>query len=333
MMCGVSTTAGAGTPVSIDDIEALRVPLTRYCYRLLGCAADTDDAVQETLIRAVANVERFDPARAGLTTWVHRIATNVCIDMLRGSSRRALAMDFGPAAEGGSEDEIGAPLPPDRFVEPMPDARLFGTPDPGDLVVERETVKLAWVAALQRLAPRQRAVLVLRDILTFTAAECAELLDTSVPAVNSALQRARARLSIARPVQTDLVDLDDPAQQDLLRNYVEAFVSHDVARLTELLREDAVTSMPPFAWWLRGGARIAGLMAASDACAHDRLLPIAINSSPGFGQYRPDEDGVLRPFALVLLEVRDQRVAQTMTFLGSAERFAEFGLPEHPGNS
>ncbi|WP_460545882.1 RNA polymerase subunit sigma-70 [Glycomyces halotolerans] len=314
-----------GRAVAVEELESLRAPLTRYCYRLLGSAADTDDAVQETLVRAVRNADRYDPARARLTTWVHRIATNVCIDMLRGARRRALAFDFGPAAEGG---DLGAPLPPERFIDPMPDRRLFGAADPGEVVQERETVRLAFVAMLQRLTPRQRAALVLREILSFSARETAEILDTTVASVNSSLQRARVALESDRPEPADVFDPADAGQRELLRRYVAAFESHDVAALTALLREDAATSMPPFAWWVRGGARIAALMGDGEACAGARLVPTAVNGSAGFGQYRPGREGHLVPFAVVLVELRGGRVSETVTFLGSGERFAEFGLPD-----
>jgi len=325
---GVASALDATVPF-VERLEALRTPLTGYCYRLLGSAADTDDAVQETLIRAAFRADRYDPDRARLTTWVHRIATNVCLDMLRGARRRAVAMDLGPVA---ASSDIGAPLPADRWVEPMPDARLLMAADPAERVVERETVRVAFIALLQRLPARQRAVLVLRDVLAFSARESADILDTSVPAVNSALQRARATLDVARPEPVDVLDPDDTAQRDLLRRYVAAFEAHDVAELTAILRQDAVTSMPPFLWWLRGGALIAGLMTATDACVGDRLLPTAINGAPGFGQYRPDADGVLRPFALVLVEVLDGQVVATTTFFGTGGRFAEFGLPTLPAS-
>ncbi len=315
------------TTTFLDELEALRVPLTAYCYRLLGSAADTDDAVQEAIIRASERADHYDPDRARLTTWVHRIATNVCLDMLRGARRRAVAMDLGPAAEG---PDIGAPLPPDHWVEPMPDAQLLVATDPAERVVERETVRIAFVALLQRLPPRQRAVLVLRDVLAFSAAESAEILDMTVAGVNSALQRARGSLAAERPEPADVHDPDDPAQRQLLERYVRAFETHDMGAMTALLREDAVTSMPPFRWWLRGGARIAELMTLSDACAEDRLVPTAANGTPAFGQYRPDDTGALRPFALVLLEIRHDRVARATTFLGAGDRFAHFGLPDSP---
>lgn len=313
------------TTTFLDELEALRTPLTAYCYRLLGSAADSDDAVQETLIRAADRSDQYDASRARLTTWVHRIATNVCLDMLRGARRRAVAMDLGPAADG---PDIGQPLPADRWVEPMPGSRLLAATDPAERLVERETVRIAFIALLQRLPPRQRAVLVLRDVLAFSAQECAEMLDTSVASVNSALQRARATLASDPPEPADVLDPEDAAQRDLLQRYVAAFESHDVTALTAVLSEDAVTSMPPFPWWLQGGTRIASIATASDACAGDRLLPTEINGVPGFGQYRPDDDGVLRPFALVLVETYAGHVVRDMTFLGSGDRFAEFGLPD-----
>ncbi|GEA86116.1 RNA polymerase subunit sigma-70 [Cellulomonas cellasea] len=320
---GAAQAVDPGIPFG-ERLEALRTPLTGYCYGLLGSAADADDAVQETLIRAAARADRYEPDRARLTTWVHRIATNVCLDMLRGSRRRAVPMDLGPAA--GNAD-LGPALPADRWVEPMPDARVLLASDPADRVVERESVRFAFIVLLQRLPARQRAVLVLRDVLGFSGHESADILDTSVAAVHSALQRARAALDMARTEPVDVLDPNDEAQRDLLRRYVAAFEAHDVAALTAILREDAITSMPPFPWWLRGGALIAELMTTSDACAGDRLLPTAINGAPGFGQYRPAADGVLRPFALVLVDVVRGQVAATTTFLGTGARFSEFGLP------
>ncbi|WP_395727972.1 RNA polymerase subunit sigma-70 [Nakamurella sp.] len=308
----------------LAELEALRRPLTAYAYRMLGASSESDDAAQETILRAHRHLDRFDPGRGSLRTWVFRIATNVCLDLLRGVARRALAVDLGPASVDGS---LGAPLPADRFVEPMPGARLLSATDPADLVVERESVRLAFVAALQHLAPRQRATLILRDVLHFSAAETAALLDTSAAAVNSALQRARETLDRHRPSPTDPFEPADPAQRELLDRYVAAFEAHDVDALTAVLRDDATTSMPPFAWWIQGGARIAGLVAAG-GCAGARLVPTDICGSPGFGQYRPDDDGVLRPFALVLVQPRAGRIGDSVTFLGSGSRFAEFELPE-----
>jgi RNA polymerase sigma-70 factor (TIGR02960 family) len=309
--------------LAIEDLEALRVPLTGYCYRLLGSWSDTEDAVQETLIRASSKRDRYDPGRARLSTWVHRIATNVCIDMLRAAKRRALVVD----AAAGHHWDLGAPLPAEVWVEPMPDSRLLAGRDPGEVVLERESVRLAFVAALQRLAPRQRAVLVLRDVLGFTAQETAGILDTTVPAVHSALRRARASLDANRPDPFDLCDPEDAGQRDLLRRYVTAFESHDIAGLTAVLRADAVAVMPPFRWRLDGAQQIAAVTGASGSCAGARLVPCRINGAPGFGQYRPGGGGDLRPFALVSVDTREEQITRLVTFLGTQHRFAEFGLP------
>lgn len=309
----------------LAELEALRRPLTAYAYRMLGASSESDDAAQEAILRAHRHLDRFDPGRGSLRTWVFGIATHICLDLLRGSARRALSIDLGPASAAGSS--LGAPLPAERFVEPMPGSRLLSATDPADLVVERETVRLAFVAALQHLPPRQRATLILRDVLRFSAAETAALLETSPAAVNSALIRARETLDRHRPSPADPFDPADAGQRELLERYVAAFEAHDVDALTAVLRDDATTSMPPFAWWVRGGARIAGLIALG-GCAGARLVPTVINGSAGFGQYRPADDGTVRPFALVLVEVRDGRVADSVTFLGSGDRFAAYGLPE-----
>ena len=314
---------------TVEELEALRVPLRAHCYRMVGSAADAEDAVQETVLRAYRHRERFDPARGDLRPWMFRIATTICLDLLRSAHRRALCVDLGPAAVPGGA--LGTPLPADRFVEPMPDAGLVVAGDPGEVAAQRESVRLAFVAALQHLPPRQRATLLLRDVLCFSAAETAGMLGTTPAAANSALQRARETLERHRPAASDVLDPAGPEQRDLLERYVAAFEAHDTARLADLLCEDARTSMPPFAWWLEGGATIAALVGAG-GCEGARLRSTAISGQPGFGQYRPDERGVLRPFALVLVETRGAAVAHTTTFLGTGDRFAEFGLPTalHP---
>jgi RNA polymerase sigma-70 factor (ECF subfamily) len=312
--------------LAIEGLEALRVPLTGYCYRLLGSSADTDDAVQETLIRASSRLDQFDPSRGRLSTWVHAIATNVCIDMLRSAKRRVLMVNLEETVIPG--EDLGTPLPPDRWLDPMPDGRLIAAQDPAAVVLERESVRLAFLVALQCLAPRQRAVLVLRDVLAFTAQETAEILGSTVASVNSALQRARASLAARRPDPLDIADSEDAGQRDLLRRYVTAFEAHDIAGLTAILRADAVTSMPPFPWRLTGAEAIAEAMGASDSCAGARLVPCAMNGALGFGQYRRGDDNVLRPFALVAVQIRDGQIAQIVTFLGTQHRFHEFGLPD-----
>ncbi|PYC84748.1 RNA polymerase subunit sigma-70 [Streptomyces tateyamensis] len=313
-------------PSAETALEPLRGPLTGYCYRMLGAAGEVDDAVQETLLRAHRNLHRYDCARASLSTWVHAIATNVCLDLLRGAGRRALPWDLGPAS---TTAELGAPLPATQWVEPLAHSRLEQVADPSELAVRRETVRLAFVAALQWLPPRQRAALVLRDVLEFTAAETAQILECSAAAANSALQRARATLEQHRPAPAQAADPEDPAQQQLLRDYVAAFESHDVDRLIGLLAQDVRSGMPPFLWWLHGPRRIGAAMeAGAEYCAEDRMVPGSLASGClTLGQYRPDADGVLRPFALLLLELRGDRVAEIVTYLGWGDRFAEFGLP------
>lgn len=294
------------------------MPLTGYCYRLLGTAADTDDAVQETLVRAFTRFDSYDPGRARLSTWVHAIATNICLDMLRAARRRMLVWE-GPSPEVFDPDAVL----PGRWLDPMPDARLIDTGDPAELAVQRESVRLAFVAALQHLPPRQRAVLVLRDVLAFTAAETADMLGVSIAAANSALQRARVTLAAARTSEPRL----EPVDEELLRRYTTAFENHDVAGLAAVLCADAETGMPPFAWRISGRDAAVRIFASTDACAGDRMVPVRMNGVTGVGQYRPGDGGVLRPFALVAVHARDGLVAQLVTFLGSGDRFAEFGLP------
>jgi RNA polymerase sigma-70 factor (ECF subfamily) len=296
---------------AVERLEAHRGELTGFCYRMLGAAAEAEDAVQETFVRAWR--AEYDPARAPVRAWLHAIATNVCLDMLRSAQRRAIAMDLGPATEPGPD--LGRPLPPDAWVRPLPD-RLLG--DPAEVAAQRDTIRLAFVAALQRLAPRQRAVLILREVLAFSAAEVAELLGTTVASANSALQRARD--TIRRPAEVE--PLGDE-HRDLLARYVRAFERHDVAALTALLHEDATMSMPPFAWWLRGRADIAAALANGGVCAGARLLPTSVNGTPAFGQY--GQDG---PFALVVVEVSRAGITSITTHLDLAGEFGRYGLTD-----
>ncbi|WP_329792634.1 sigma-70 family RNA polymerase sigma factor [Lentzea sp. DG1S-22] len=302
----------------IDALEPFRIELTGYCYRMLGSGFEAEDAVQETLVRAWKAYDSYDPSRASLRTWLYRIATNICIDMQRSAQRRALAVDLGPS--GG---EIGAPLPERLFVQPVPDAVVL----PEDLAIRRETVRLAFVAALQHLPARQRAVLILRDVLAWQAAEVAALLDISVAAVNSALQRARASLRDVDPGEP--LDPADPVQKSLLSRYCEAFERHDVQTLVALLHEDATMSMPPFSWWLRGREAIS--LALSDpnaSCDGAWLVPVEANGSPAYWQMRP---GMEQPFGLVFLDVRGGLVTGTTTYLNVDGLLPLFGAPMSSG--
>ncbi|MFC5052290.1 sigma-70 family RNA polymerase sigma factor [Saccharothrix xinjiangensis] len=296
------------------ELEAHRVELTGYCYRMLGGPFEAEDAVQETFVRAWRGTH--DPARGTLRAWLHAIATNVCLDMLRSAQRRAVAMDLTSPASPGSP--LGEPLPASAWVQPAPDERVL----PADQVAAgRETVRLAFVAALQHLPPRQRAVLILREVLCWSAAEVARLLDTTVAAVNSASQRARATLADRRPEPLGPVD------EDLLGRYAAAFERHDVPALVSLLHEDATMTMPPFAWWLRGRDDLAAaLSSGGSGCETARLVRTRANGVPAFGQYRPDERGVHRPFALVLVEFSGGLEVGSTTFLGDG-LFEFFGLP------
>ncbi|GGU54250.1 RNA polymerase subunit sigma-70 [Lentzea flava] len=290
----------------IETLEPFRIELTGYCYRMLGSGFEAEDAVQETLVRAWKAYDSFDPSRASLRTWLYRIATNICIDMLRSAQRRALAIDLRPA--GG---DFGAPLPERAFVQPVPDARVL----PEDTAIRRETVRLAFVAALQHLPPRQRAVLILRDVLAWKADEVATLLSISVASANSALQRARATLQTVDPGEP--LNPADPTQKALLSRYCEAFERHDVRTLVALLHEDATMSMPPFSWWLRGRGPISlALNDPNAACAGAWLVPVAANASPAYWQMRP---GLEKPFGLVFLDVRGGLVTGSTTFLNVDE--------------
>ncbi|MFC4004562.1 sigma-70 family RNA polymerase sigma factor [Prauserella oleivorans] len=300
--------------------EKHRTELTAYCYRMLGSGFEAEDAVQETLLRAWRHRDRFDPEKAALRTWLYSIATNVCLDMLRSPQRRARAMDLAPPSRPG--DPLGAPLPEHMWVQPVPDSRVLpGTGDPAELAAQRETIRLAFVAALQHLPPRQRAVLILRDVLRFSAAEAATLLDTGVASVNSALQRARATMT-AVP-RHDTYDPLDQDQRRFLTRYVEAFEKHDVDTLVAVLREDVVMSMPPFGWWLSGRADVGAVISApGQPCENDRALLTAANGCPALAQYR-DGNG----FALAVLELAGGRIAETTTFLDAPRLFPLFGLP------
>ncbi|MFI7127518.1 sigma-70 family RNA polymerase sigma factor [Nonomuraea sp. NPDC050153] len=290
------------------ELEPHRAELTGYCYRMLGSGFEAEDAVQETFVRAWRT---YDAARGPLRAWLFHLATNICLDMLRGPQRRARAMDLTPAAAPGAG--LGMPLPPERWIHPIPDNRL----SPEELVVARETVRLAFVAALQHLPPRQRAVLILRDVLKWTAAETAALLSTTVTSVNSALQRARTKLPAVG-------EGDEEVDEGLLARYVSAFERYDVDGLVSLLHEDATESMPPFTWWLRGREHIRAVMVAAEAdaaCAGARLVPTRANGSPAFGQYVGGE-----AFALVVLDVEGGLITGITTYLDPG-LFPFFELP------
>jgi RNA polymerase sigma-70 factor (ECF subfamily) len=315
--------------IGTDELEQHRRELTAYCYRMLGSGHDAEDAVQETMVRAWRAVDRFD-GRSSLRSWMYRIATNVCFDALNGRKNRALPMDMSAAPSAPVQSSLGSPLPETTWVEPVPDGSVLPeTSDPADLAIGRESVRMAFVAALQHLPPRQRAVLVLREVLRWKADEVAELLDTTVASVNSALQRARATLSAREPLGR-APDPLDPEHVALLRRYVDAFERYDMTALVALLHEDATQSMPPFSLWLSGPADIiAWHVGPGGACRGSRMVEVQANGTVGYAQYKPSATpGRLEPWAVHLLEVGDGRITSITNFLGAAH-FQRFGLPDH----
>jgi RNA polymerase sigma-70 factor, ECF subfamily len=318
----------APATATLEDVEQYRRELTGYCYRMLGSAFEADDAVQETMVRAWKNFEQFE-GRSALRSWLYRIATNVCLDMLRGRQRRARAMDLGPA--GTTDTFTGEQLPNHHWLEPIPDTRVLPEGgDPAEVAAERETIRLAFVAALQHLPARQRAVLILREVLRWQASEVAELLDTTVASVNSALQRARATLAEADvDADTTVVSVVDPEQQELLARYVDAFERYDVERLVTLLQDDVVQTMPPYNFWLQGPVEVGRwLVGPGHGCEGSRLLATSANGCAAFGQYRVDPDGGHAPWSIVVVEFSGERIGGIHNFLDTS-LFGLFGLPAH----
>jgi RNA polymerase sigma-70 factor (ECF subfamily) len=313
------------------DLESLleqhRRELTAHCYRMLGSPFEAEDAVQETFLRAWRSYERFE-GRAAVRTWLYRIATNVCFDMLNGRERRARPMDLGPASEP-IEANLNT-LPETTWIQPAPDGMVVPEGDPAEVVAARETVRLAFVAALQHLPPRQRAVLILCEVLRWKASEVAELLGTSVASVNSALQRARATLEANDVSPSGTPPSVDEADGELLARYVAAFEAYDMDALTDLIREDAKQSMPPYDLWLRGRDDIfTWWLGPGIACRGSRVIPVAsANGAPAFGQYKPSETGKgFDPWALQVLEVSGGRIVELTFFLDTETLFPLFGLP------
>lgn len=316
-----------GVPTEAQ-LEDYRAELTGFCYRMLGSAVEADDAAQDALVRAWRSLDGFE-GRSSLRTWLYRIATNVCLDALRGRTRRARPMDLSPASTVASATLVERPDA--TWLEPMPDGRTLPATDtdPAERTLARESVRLAFVAALQHLPPRQRAVLILREVLRWPASEVAELLETSVPSVNSALQRARATIASSTPTTTDVYDPLDDEQRALLTRYLDAFERYDMQELTALLHEDATQSMPPFDLWLQGRDEVVGWMLGPGAeCRGSRLLPTVANGTPAFGQYRPSGPGGRHEaWALQVVGISAGRIVELTTFLDTARLFPIFGLP------
>ena len=319
-MLDVRDSTAAPAPAELESgFEELRAELTGYSYRMLGSPFEAEDAVQETFVRAWRAYDGFE-GRASLRSWLYRIATNVCLDMLSGRERRARPMDLGPAQE-----------PIEANLNTMPEATwIQPAPDPAVVTEEQETTRLAIIAALQHLPPRQRAVLILCEVLRWRASEVAELLETSVASVNSALQRARATLEASNLSLADAPRSVDEADEELLGRYVKAFEEYDMEALTALIHEDAVQSMPPYDMWLSGRDDIfAWWWGPGIGCRGSRVIPtVSANGSPAFGQYKPSESGTgYDPWALQVLEVADGEIVELTFFLETEILFPLFGLP------
>jgi RNA polymerase sigma-70 factor, ECF subfamily len=313
------------TTREFGELEAHRAALTAYCYRMLGSPFDAEDAVQEAFVRAWRSRDRFE-GRSAVRSWLYRIATNVCLDVLKGKQRRTTPMDMGPATEplekhlNWREDK--------RWIEPIPESLVAPEPDPADRAVERESIRLAFVAALQKLPARQRAVLILREVLRWEATEVAELLDSSVPSINSSLQRARATLGKSNVSTDDRVPALSEADRALLERYVAAFERYDISALTSLIREDAFQSMPPFDMWLSGREDIfTWWFGPGIGCQGSRVIPVRSANGPAFGQYKPSPNGGWEPWALQVLELSGGRIGELTFFLDTKKLFPLFGLP------
>jgi RNA polymerase sigma-70 factor (ECF subfamily) len=317
-----------GAPAhEFGELEQYRGELTAYCYRMLGSPFDAEDAVQDTFVRAWRSRDSFE-GRSALRSWLYRIATNVCLDGLKSKERRARPMDLGPAREP-IESNLHIPAEV-TWLEPIPMPMIAPEPDPAEAAVANESVRLAFVAALQQLPARQRAVLILREVLDWQASEVAELLDTSVASVNSALQRARATMAKSR-ADTESPHPLSASDRAMLERYVSAFERYDLTALTALIREDARQSMPPFDMWLSGRDDIfRWWLGPGIACKGSRVVPaVSANGMPTYGQYKIDPDGGYAPWALQVLELSDGRIGEITFFLDTAKLFPLFGLPLH----
>jgi RNA polymerase sigma-70 factor (ECF subfamily) len=308
-----------------------RRELTGYCYRMLGSAFDAEDAVQETMVRAWRSLDRLQGPGA-LRSWLYRIATNVCLDAIDGRKRRAMPVDLSEGSYAPVEASLDGVLPDGAWVEPALDRQVLPVGgDPADLAVQRESVRLAFIAALQFLPARQRAVLILRDVLRWKADEVAGLLDTSVAAANSALQRARATLAAQHATAEQAAPMVTEDQAELLDRYLDAFARYDIEALVALLHEDAVMDMPPYAMWLRSAADIGTWFAGpGKECRGSHVVPLELNGNPAFAQWRPSgPGGTFEPWAVHALEMSGGRIVRMTAFLGP-RLFDLFDLPRHP---
>lgn len=310
--------------------EPYRRELLAHCYRMLGSVHDAEDLVQETYLRAWRAYERFE-GRSSLRTWLYRIATSACLTALESRSRRPLPSGLG--APSADPDAALVQRPEVPWLEPIPDALVgagsIGSTDPAAIVTSRDSVRLALVAALQFLPPRQRAVLILREVLGWRAAEVADLLDTTTAAVNSALQRARAQIDEVAPREDAVLEPSTPAQRELLDRYVAAFESYDISALVELFSDEAVWEMPPFTGWYQTPEAIGRLVAnqcPAKAAGDLRLVPTMANGQPAFGMYLRDDDGSYRAFQLHVVTLTSAGISHVTAFF-DLSLFATFALP------
>jgi RNA polymerase sigma-70 factor (TIGR02960 family) len=306
---------------TLESVEQMRPELTAYCYRMLGSIFDADDAVQDTFTRAWQNLHLFRQ-ESSLRHWVYRIATNVCLDQLRSAKRRALPMDLSDATHPIVVPNDTTPLT--EWIWPLADAEG----DPADLVMRKDTIRLAFIATLQLLPPRQRAVLVLHDVFHWSASETGVAMEMSTAAVNSALQRARATMNRAKLRSDGLRQADAEIDHQLLDKYVAAFERFDLAELVALFREDGSLSMPPFVMWVQGKTDLASFYEATRwHCLGSRLIPLKVNgNTPAFAQYAPSSHGTLEPWGIHVLEIQDRQIAHVHTFIDAA-LYPRFGLP------
>jgi RNA polymerase sigma-70 factor (ECF subfamily) len=317
-------------------VEPLRAELHAHCYRMLGSLHDAEDALQETLLRAWRGLTRFE-GRSATRSWLYRIATNVCLDAIARRPKRILPVDYGPSSE--PQADPGEPLVESVWIEPYPDETLGldgGYAAPEARYEQREAVELAFVAALQHLPANQRAVLILREVLGFSAREVADALDTTVASVNSALQRARKTVDHRLPEQSQqetLRSLGEERVRALVEAYVEAWERGDVDALLALLAEDAVFSMPPWPVWWRGRETIAGFApTAAEICAESRALPTQANGQPALAYYHLDaETGRYKPVAIDVITFEGAAIKDITAFV-SAASFERFGLPPELGS-
>jgi RNA polymerase sigma-70 factor, ECF subfamily len=320
--------AATGTTLDADFVRAAdpyRRELLAHCYRMLGSVHDAEDLVQETYIRAWRGYDRFE-GRSSLRTWLHQIATRACLTALDGRSKRPLPTGLGAPGSQAGDELVEQPEVP--WLEPIPDAMTENSSDPASIVAARESLRLAMVAAMQYLPPRQRAVLVLRDVLGWRAAEVAELLETTTVAVNSTLQRARAQLETISPTADAITEPTDVKQRELLDRFVTAMENKDISAIVSVFSTDAVWEMPPFIGWYQGAENIGALIdtqCPAQGPGDMKLVPTMANGQPAFGLYMLDGD-TYRPFNMPVLTLGPDGITHVACFF-DLSLFETFGLP------